>query len=236
MSAKPVLFILPGLLCDGSIFEAQKQALADICEVRSPDFAGFDSIVAMAQHVIDQAPLKFSLAGFSMGGRVALQVMRLAGARVERLCLFDTGATPEPAGGAQKRKAVVDLANEKGMEALASVWLPPMLAPSRRADSAFQKPLIEMICRFSPEDHEKQIKALVERPDATPLLAKIECPVMVICGAEDEWSTPEQHREMADAIPRSRLEIIEDAGHFVSVEAPQEFSRLLREFMAMDVK
>ncbi len=233
MSAKPVLYILPGLLCDGSIFEAQKRDLADICEVRTPHFGGFDSIVAMAQSVIDDAPPKFSLAGFSMGGRVALQVMRLAGERVERLCLFDTGATAEPAGGAEKRKVVVDLANKKGMEALAAVWLPPMLAPSRRKDAAFQKPLIDMIRRFSPEDHEKQIKALVERPDATPLLATIRCPAMVICGAQDEWSTPAQHKEMADAIPGSRLEIIEGAGHFVSVEQPQEFTRLMREFMTM---
>ena len=230
---RPVLYILPGLLCDESIFEIQKRELADICDVRSPSFAGFDSIVGMAQFIIDQAPPKFSLAGFSMGGRVALQVMRLAGERVERLCLFDTGATAEPAGGGEKRKALVDLAHERGMAALASVWLPPMLAPSRRQDEAFKKPIVDMIERFSPEDHEKQIKALVERPDARPVLATIKCPTMVICGEEDEWSTPEQHREMADDIAGSRLEIIKGAGHFVSVEQPAAFTKLMREFMAM---
>lgn len=233
MSDKPVLYILPGLLCDESIFAQQKAALADICEVRSPHFRGFDSIVAMAQHVLETAPPKFSLAGFSMGGRVAFQIMRLAPERVERLCLFDTGPTPEPAGGAEKRKPLVDLAYAKGMEALSDVWLPPMLAPRRRTDDAFRQPLVDMIKRFSPEDHEKQIKALVERPDATPLLKTFTCPVLVICGAQDEWSTPEQHKEMAAQIPGSELAIIEDAGHFVSVEQPEEFTRLMRHFMAM---
>lgn len=232
MSDKPVLYILPGLLCDGSIFTHQKEGLADICDVRSPDFRGFDSIVAMAQHVLDNAPRKFSLAGFSMGGRVALQVMRLAPERVERLCLFDTGATAEPAGGTEKRKPLVELAYKKGMSALAAFWLPPMLAPRRREDEAFKKPLVDMILRNSPEDHEKQIKALVERPDATPLLPTLKCPVLVICGAQDEWSTPEQHREMAAAIPGAELAIIEDAGHFISVEQPEEFTQLMRRFMA----
>lgn len=233
MSDKPVLYILPGLLCDESIFAEQKAALSDICEVRSPHFRGFDSIVAMAEHVLETAPPKFSLAGFSMGGRVSFQIMRLAAERVERLCLFDTGPTPEPAGGAEKRKPLVDLAYEKGMKALADVWLPPMLAPRRRNDEAFRKPIEDMILRSTPEDHEKQIKALVERPDATPLLKTFKCPVLVICGAQDEWSTPEQHREMAAQIPGAELAIIEDAGHFVSVEQPQEFTRLMRRFMSM---
>lgn len=233
MPDKPILFILPGLLCDGSIFARQKESLGELCDVRTPDFRGFDSIIAMARYVLDQAPPRFALAGFSMGGRVSMQIMRLAPERVERLCLFDTGASAEPEGGALKRQALVDLAYERGMEALAAAWLPPMLAPARRGDAAFQKPLIDMIKRFTPEDHEKQIKALVERPDATAILPTIACPTLIVCGAEDEWSTPEQHREMAAAIPGARLEIVAGAGHFVSVEQPEAFSLLLREFMAM---
>ncbi len=233
MSQHPVLYILPGLLCDESIFVRQRDDLADICEVRSPHFRGLDSIDAMARHILDQAPPKFSLAGFSMGGRVAFQIMKLAPERVERLCLFDTGPTPEPEGGREKRKVLTDLAYKKGMAALAAVWLPGMLAPSRREDEAFKKPLIDMICRTSPEDHEKQIKALVERPDARPVLPTIRCPTMVLCGAQDEWSTPEEHRDMAAKIPGAELVIIEGAGHFVSVEEPEAFSAALRKFMAM---
>ena len=236
MSQSAVLYILPGLMCDESIFSHQKAGLADICEVRSPKFWDFDSITAMAQHVLESAPPKFSLAGFSMGGRGALQIMRIAPERVERLCLFDTSALPEPEDGREKRKVLVELAYKKGMAALAAFWLPPMLAPARRSDPGFQKPLIDMLLRNTPEQHEKQIKALVERPDSRDLLDKFKCPVLIVCGAQDEWSTPAQHKEMADAIPGSELVIIEDAGHFVSVEQPEIFTRLMRRFMAMPDK
>ncbi len=233
MSESAVLYILPGLMCDESIFTPQKAGLTDLCEVRSPHFWDFDSITAMAQHVLDSAPPRFSLAGFSMGGRVALQIMRIAPERVERLCLFDTSASPEPEGGADKRKVLVELAYKKGMAPLSAFWLPPMLAPARRDDLAFQKPIRDMLLRNTPEQHEKQIKALVERPDSRDLLGNIKCPVMIICGAQDEWSTPAQHKEMADAIPGSELVIIENAGHFVSVEQPEEFTQLMRRFMVM---
>lgn len=237
MSAKPVLFILPGLLCDETCFTHQKAGLSDALDVRSPHFRGFDSMATMAAHVLADAPERFMLAGFSMGGRVALEIMAQmmrAGTpeRVQKLCLFDTGATPEPADGAQKRQPLVDLAYAKGMDALTDVWLPPMLGPSRRDDSAFKAAIYEMIRRSSPADHEKQIHALVTRLDYQQLLPKIACPTLVVCGADDAWSTPEHHRAMAAAIPGAQLEIIPDAGHFVSMEQPEAFTRALRKFFA----
>lgn len=231
MSSKPNLLILPGLLCDESVFADQMTGLADICTVSSTHFRGFDSLEAMARHVLDIAPPTFALAGFSMGGRVAFQIMRLAPERVERLCLFDTGAAAEPEGGAAARKPLVDLAYKEGMEALANAWLPPMLGKTRRNDKAFQKPIIEMICRSTPEDHEKQIKALVSRPDATPLLATIKCPTLVLCGEDDAFTTPSVHAQMTAAIPGAQLTIIPDAGHFVSMEQPALFNAALRSWL-----
>ena len=232
MPVRPVLYILPGLLCDESVFADQRRDLADVFEVRSPHFRGYDSMASMAGHVLRDAPERFMLAGFSMGGRVAMQIMSTAPQRVEKLCLFDTGATPEPAGGWEKRKPLIDMAYEQGMEAMARVWLPPMLGPDRARDEAFKQPLIEMICKASALEHEQQIRALVNRPDYEPLLAKITCPTLVLCGAQDAWSTPDQHRAMAAAIPGAQLKIIEGAGHFVSVEQPVAFTHALRTFFA----
>ncbi len=229
---RPVLYLLPGLLCDGSIFAAQREGLADLCEVRSPHFRGLDSIDAMAQRVLAEAPERFALAGFSMAGRVALQIMALAPERVERLCVFDTGVKPPAPGEAQRRQVLVDLAYREGMLALADAWLPPMLAPSSRGNAAITSPLVEMICRSTPDDHALQIKALLSRPDARPVLKKIKCPTLVLCGALDEWAPPAQHREIADAIPGAKLEVIDGAGHFVSVEQPAAFTRALRDFMS----
>lgn len=232
---KPVLYLLPGLLCDARIFAAQITDLADICEVKSLDFFGFDSIPAMAQHVLKQAPERFSVAGFSMAGRVAFEVFRQAPERIERFCAFDTGLPPLGPGELEKREAIIKLAYDKGMEELADNWLPPMIHPSRRDDKAFMKPLRDMILSVTPEIHEKQIRALINRPDARPVLQQIHCPALFLAGRQDAWSPPEPHEEMAKAVPGSSFVVIEDSGHFVSVEQPAAFNKALRDWMSIAV-
>jgi pimeloyl-ACP methyl ester carboxylesterase len=233
MSQKPVLYLLPGLLCDARIFRTQVDDLAPVCEVRVPDFFGFDSLTAMAEHVLASAPARFSVAGFSMGGRVAFEIMRLAPERIERFCAFDTGVHPLAPGELEKREAIIRLAYDKGMEGLANAWLPGMIHPARRTDAAFMQPLREMILSTTPEIHEKQIRALINRRDATPVLAQIHCPAMFLAGRQDEWSQPKDHEAMAQAVPFSRFVVIEDSGHFVSVEQPAAFTKALCEWMEL---
>src|SRR5215468_7474810 len=138
---KPTLVLLPGLLCDETVWAHQVAALSPIADVRVADFRGFDSITAMAQAVLAQAPQRFALAGHSMGARVALEVVRLAPARVERLALLDTGTHPLRPDETEKRQVLVDLAIREGMAALAARWLPPMVHPDRLADEALMAPL-----------------------------------------------------------------------------------------------
>lgn len=228
MSARPTLMLLPGLLCDESVFAHQHAGLSDISDVQSPHFRGYDSLEAMAQHVLDIAPPVFSLAGFSMGGRVAFQITKMAPQRVERLCLFDTGAAPEPEGGAKARQALVDLAYKEGMEALANAWLPFMLGKARKDDAAFKRPIIDMVKLATPEEHEKQIKALIERPDFRPFLPQIACPTAVMCGEEDAATPPSVHAEIAAAIPGAQLTVIAGSGHFLPMEQPEAFTAALR--------
>jgi pimeloyl-ACP methyl ester carboxylesterase len=159
----------------------------------------------------------------------------MAPQRIERFCVFDTGAGPLAPGEAEKRQAVIDLANNEGMEALAAVWLPPMVHARRSVDEAFMAPLKAMVLRATPQIHEGQIRALVTRPDARPVLSTIACPTLIACGREDEWSPPAQHEEMAAAIPGARLVVIEDSGHFLPLEQPEAFTRVLREWMEIPV-
>lgn len=231
MPAKPTLCLLPGLLCDEAVFAHQIAAFSDQHEIIVPQFRGLDSLEAMAAHVLEIAPPKFAMAGFSMGGRTAFQVMRLAPERVERLALLDTSAEPEPAAAIPGRKKLVDLAYAEGMGALANAWLPPMLGKSRRDDAALKKPLIEMVCRSTPEQHEKQIRALIERPDARPTLATINCPTLIICGEEDGVTTPSAHADMAAAIAGAQLTVLGDAGHFALCEQPEPFNAALRRWL-----
>ena len=139
------VFLLPGLLCDETIWADQRAALGNII---IPNFRHVNSIEAMAKLVLDQAPERFSVAGHSMGGRVALEVYRMAPDRVQRLALLDTGIHPRGATEEAKRGELVELARSQGMAAMAARWLPPMLHPDH---SALLGPLTEMVLCSTPE-------------------------------------------------------------------------------------
>jgi pimeloyl-ACP methyl ester carboxylesterase len=231
MQHRPVLYLLPGLLCDDFVFADQALVLAERATIRVPSFFGFDSLAAMAERVLAEAPPRFSLAGFSMGGRVALQIMRRAPHRIERLALLDTGADGYQAGEEIARQKLVDLAHAQGMAALAARWLPPMLHPARHEDRAIVDPLTAMVCRATPDIFERQVRALLARPDATEVLASIRCPTLVACGRQDSFSPLRQHETMTEAINTAVLEVFEDAGHFAPVEAPVAVSEALRRWL-----
>ena len=231
MTERPTLYLLCGLLCDAYTFHHQTAALSGLYDVRVVDFFGLDSMEAMARKVLDDAPPRFSVCGFSMGGRVALKIMELAPERVERLCLMDTGVGPVVEGEAEKRQVLIDLAREKGNVALLDTWLPPMLHPDRQTDPAFIGPLGEMICRATPEIFARQQNALLTRSDARPVLPNIRIPTYVVVGRQDAWSTVAQHEAFAAQIPGAKLFVIEDSGHFAPVEQPEALNAVLREMM-----
>jgi pimeloyl-ACP methyl ester carboxylesterase len=223
------VFLLPGLLCDETVWRDQKDALGRFAEVIIPDFRYVSSISAMAQLVLDAAPERFSVAGHSMGGRVALEVFRMAPERVERLALLDTGVHPRAAGEESKRGELVDLARGPGMAAMAARWLPPMLHPDH---SALLEPLTEMVMRSTPETFANQQRALLDRPDARTVLHRIQCPTLVLCGRQDAWSPVSQHEEIAASIPQAKLVIVDDCGHMSPVEQPAAVSHALCEWLA----
>ena len=167
-STRPALILIPGLLCDELVWKNQIEAFAATHEVIVPALDGFDSIADMAADVLAHAPAEFALAGHSFGGRIALEAFRQAPERVTRLALLDTGVHPCAADEPARRQALVSLAFEQGMRALANVWLPPMVHPDRRAEPALMDPLVAMVERRSPATFRNQVNALLNRPDATP--------------------------------------------------------------------
>ncbi len=219
------LLLLPGLLCDRAVWTPVLAELETAARCHIPDYADERSLAAMAERVLASAPATFAVAGHSMGGRVALEIVRRAPARVERLALLDTGCRPRPAGVAgeeerARRLALLALAREKGMRAMAREWVRPMVHPARHSDVAFIDTILDMFERRTPLQFQGQIEALLARPDATALLPTIACPTLVLAGRADGWSTPAQHEEMAALIPGSRLAIIEDSGHMAPMERP----------------
>ncbi|APP76688.1 alpha/beta hydrolase [Xanthomonas vesicatoria ATCC 35937] len=230
-TSKPTLLLLCGLLCDAAIWQPQRNALSDLVDVQVLDFPGFDSIGQMAAHVLAVAPPLFALAGHSMGGRVALDIMRQAPERVTRLALLDTGIAPRRDGEREERQALVDLAQTQGMQALARAWLPPMLHPARIADAGLMQDLSAMVQRQTAQSFAGQVNALLERPDAAPVLAQIRCPTLLGVGRQDAWSPLARHQDMARQMPQARLAVFEDCGHMAPVEAAAAVTTALRDWL-----
>jgi pimeloyl-ACP methyl ester carboxylesterase len=223
---KPTLVLLPGLVCDRAVWAPQIQALSARMHCQVVDYGLLDSLGAMAQHVLDTAPAPtFALAGHSMGGRVALEVMRRAPERVHHLALLDTGTHALAHGDAGKkeragRMGLLQIAERQGMRAMAAQWAKPMVHPARHGTPLFDM-VLDTLERSSPEQYAAQINALLNRPDAAPLLPNILCPTLILTGREDLWSPPEQHAQMAAAIPGAQLCIVEQCGHMSTLEQPE---------------
>lgn len=228
---KQPLLLLSGLLCDETVWADIPERLADVAEVKILSFGGFSSIAAMAEHVLAVAPERFALAGHSMGGRVALEVVRSARSRIAGLALLNTGVHTVRDGEPQSRGRLLRLAYEKGMSALAAEWLPPMMAGGARSAELLPR-LAAMIARSTPDVYAGQINALLNRPDALPVLPEIQVPTLLLSGSEDTWSPVSQHETMRRRIPHATLFEIHAAGHMAPIERPDAVAVALREWLA----
>lgn len=233
MSSPSPVYLLPGLLCDATVWTHQIETLSKRGPVVVPDFRGFSSLTDMARSVLKTAPEAFCLAGHSMGARVALEIMRLAPERVERLALLDTGTHPPKAGEPAQRQRLVDLAYAEGMEALASEWLSPMVHEDRTQDEALMAPLRAMVLGMTPDIYRGQITALLNRPDAAKGLSAIRCPTLVGVGRQDRWSPPAQHEPIAAAISGSTYVVFEDSGHMTPFEVPEQVTSALMDWLSL---
>ena len=219
--------LIPGLLCDRFCWEGVLERVP----AQVADLSTQDDLTQMARDLLRQYPGALRVAGHSMGARVAMEMARLAPERIEKLALLDTGIHPLRPGETQKRDEIVRFAHDNGMEALADRWLPPMVWEGNQTDAALMAGLRAMVLRMTPDLHARQIKALVNRPDAAATLGQVACPVLLMVGRQDQWSPVSQHEDMLALLPAARLEIIEDAGHFAPVERPEAVADLLVPFL-----
>jgi pimeloyl-ACP methyl ester carboxylesterase len=229
------IVLLPGLLCDDAAWTPQQRELASHGRCIVPDYGALASITAMGECVLDASPGRFSLAGHSMGGRVALEVVRLAPERVERIALLDTGIDPIPPGEAgaserEQRMALLRIAEEHGMRAMGRQWARGMVHPDR-IDTPLFEAILDMIERKTPAVFEAQIRALLDRPDARATFAALGVPTLLVCGRQDAWSPLARHEKMHATLPGSRLAVIEDSGHMTTMEQPDEVANVLLDWL-----
>lgn len=194
------------------------------------------TLSGLAQQLLDQAPEHMLLAGHSMGARIVLEAVRLAPERIHGVALLDTGYLPRLPGeaGAQEernRMALLAVAQTQGVRAMAKVWAQGMVHPDRLSDNALMDDILHMFAQKNAHDFERQIHALLNRPDASSVLKTLKVPTALVCGQQDAWSPPSQHMAMQQLAPHSSMDLIADAGHMAPMEQPQAVSKALRAWL-----
>lgn len=227
MGERYPLILLPGLMDDASIWSHQVRHLADLAEPLVREITGHETMAALAAEVLDGVEGRFALAGFSMGGFVALEIMRQAPERVRALALVDSSARPDTQARAAQRTEQIRLTQLGGFEDILEEEFLRFLA----AHPALAASVRAVLLRQGPEAFMRQQRACMTRPDSRGDLARIACPTLVICGRQDEITTPEMAEELATGIPGARLAMIEDCGHYAPVEHPQAVTALMRQWL-----
>lgn len=224
------LLMLPGTLCDERVFAAAASALAR--QRYTVEMAGEVSAPQMARRVLELAPPRFSLLGFSLGAIVGLEVISQAPDRVQRIALLGCNARAMPAERVAGRRMAVEKARREGTVGyIADVW--DVSVPAwRHVDTGLRAELEAMAADTTLATFEEQIEISIERTDSRPRLSHIAVPALVACGEEDRVCPPELSREIADAIPGARLAIVERAGHYLTLDQPEFVAGLLAEWLA----
>lgn len=222
------LMLLPGLLNDARLWQHQCAALAPLADVRVADLTGADSMQGLAASVLAQAPAgPFALAGLSMGGYVALEIMRHAPRRVIALALLDTSARPDTSEASESRRQAIAQA-QRDFSQIAPALMQKQLHPDHLQQAELVDAITQMAQRVGSEAYIRQQRAIMSRIDSRPSLKEIACPTLVLCGREDRITPLALHQEMAEAIPAARLTVIEGSGHLSPLEQPQAVSDAMR--------
>jgi len=231
--AKPGLILVPGLLCDALLWQTQIGALEADIKCWVADHTRSDTMAAVAGDVLRDAPFeRFALAGLSMGGYVALEIVRQAPGRVSHLALLDTGARADTPEQLARREGLIALATRGRFIGVTQALLPLLLHRDRLGDVKLVNTVRKMAENIGKDGFIRQERAIMSRVDSLPLLPTIACPTLVLCGRQDALTPVERHEEMAQAIPGASLYVIENCGHLSTLERPAEVSAALKRWLS----
>jgi len=228
MADRTPLVLLPGILCDAALWAHQLETLADVADMTVADLTRADSIGAMAAGVLEDAPETFALAGLSMGGYVAQEVMRHAPERVTRLALMDTSARADSEAQTSRRNMLLSQLEHGEFKGVTTRMLPLLIHRDRLTDKALVSVIKASAAAIGPNAYRRQQHAIFGRPDGRKDLKKITCPTLLLCGRQDALTPPDLHEEMAAEIAHAALVVIEDSGHLPPLERPRAVSAVMR--------
>ena len=231
MNDRPVLALLPGLLCDARLWRPQIDGLSDLIDPRVADLTQDDSITAMAERTLAGLPERFALAGLSMGGYVALEILRIAPARVTRLALLDSSAIADRPEDSQRRRDLLALADRGQFKGVTRQLLPRLIHRDCLEEEALTSVIYAMADAVGKAGFVRQQTAIMGRSDKRSLLPSIRVPTLVVVGRQDVLTPPALAMELAAGIPEARLEVLEDCGHLATLERPAETTAALRRWL-----
>ena len=232
MKASLPLVLVPGLLADETTWKRQVEHFAPRYQVITPTrHFGRPTIAAMAALLLEELPRRFALVGWSMGGYVAFEIMRQAAHRVVCLGLISTSARPDLPEAAEERRRSVRIAEE---QAPSVAWREKMGLNFHRPDRLSAETVAELWAmndRLGAALYRSQQEAVIARADSRPLLGRIACPTIVICGAHDQRTPPVCSWEIASAVAGAELHLLAECGHCSPIEDPRAVNALLEAWL-----
>jgi pimeloyl-ACP methyl ester carboxylesterase len=225
------IVLIPGLLGSARLYEAQVPELWRFGPVTIADHTRDDTMAAIARRILLGAPPRFALAGLSMGGYIAFELLRQAPARIARLALLDTSARPDTPEQSAVRSEQIALAAAGRLDEVVEAQFPRLVHPGRRDDARLREILRQMAHEVGADAFARQQKATMGRVDSRPELEAIRVPTLVLVGEGDQLTPPERAAEIAQAIRGARLVTIPGSGHLSTLERPREVTQALVEWL-----
>jgi len=243
MGSGPPIVLVHGYPLDGAMWSGVARALAPRFRIIKPDLPGRGDTAAPSEGrledyadfvtaILDRAGGRAGLAGFSMGGYVALAVARRGHPALGALALVDTRASADDAAGKAKRDEAIATVRAQGAGAIADAMLPRLATEASLARGDLAERIRRIMLRQKPETIEGDLAAMRDRPDSRDALSGISVPTLVVVGEADALTPPADSDAMAAAIPGARLVRIPDAGHLTPMERPGPVSAALGDFFA----
>lgn len=231
------MVLVPGLMCNAAVWDPLMPWIGPNRACSVADHGDADSLTVMAERLLQDAPAHLVLAGHSMGARVVLEAVGLAPERIHGVALLDTGYLPRAPGEAgleeeRKRTALLRIAQDLGVRAMALEWVQGMVHPERLKDATLMEQILQMFAQKSPDIFARQIRALLTRRDSSEVLSSLVVPILILCGRQDNWSPVAQHQAMQALSPAATLAVIEDAGHMAPMEQPQAVAQAMLAWLA----
>ncbi|MFL5814092.1 MAG: alpha/beta fold hydrolase [Bdellovibrionia bacterium] len=228
IQSTPVILI-PALACTPQMYAEQIPALWQFGPVTIADHRKHETISEIARSILENAPPRFALAGLSMGGYIAFEILRKAPERVTKLALISTTARPDTPEQTKNRTDQIAIAQAGGYSKLIRATMPALLHHAN--DTGLCNQLFKMAEEVGAETYIRQLRAIMSRQDSRPLLESIRCPTWVISGSNDKQTPPDRLQEIAKGIAGSRYIELSECGHAATLDQPELVTKAMVEWM-----